>query len=61
MRTGQKLRFLQMNKDTRLTLRVRPDLKKELSRREVARICEAFLSASSDACKIERERDCRGG
>jgi hypothetical protein len=44
-----------MKKDTRLTFRVRSDLKKELetiAEREgqsVARICEAFLLAGKDA------------
>ena len=46
-----------MKKDTRLTFRVRSDLKKELETiatregQSVARICEAFLLAGSDAYK----------
>jgi hypothetical protein len=44
-----------MKKDTRLTFRVRSDLKKELETiadsegQSVARICEAFLLAGTDA------------
>ena len=51
-----------MKKDTRLTFRVRSDLKKEvetIAAREsqsVARICEAFLLAGSDAYKKEGTR-----
>jgi len=51
-----------MKKDTRLTFRVRSDLKKELetiAEREgqsVARICEAFLLAGSDAYKKDGTR-----
>lgn len=51
------LRFCQMKKDTRLTFRVRSDLKKELEAiatqesQSVARICEAFLLAGSDLYK----------
>lgn len=46
-----------MKKDTRLTFRVRSDLKKELEAiatqesQSVARICEAFLLAGSDLYK----------
>jgi hypothetical protein len=46
-----------MKKDTRLSFRVRSDLKKELETiaaregQSVARICEAFLLAGSDAYK----------
>lgn len=56
------LRFVRMKKDTRLTFRVRSDLKKELetiAEREgqsVAGICEAFLLAGSDAYKKEGTR-----
>jgi predicted transcriptional regulator len=48
-----------MKKDTRLTFRVRSDLKRELETiatrecQSVARICEAFLLAGSDAYKKE--------
>jgi hypothetical protein len=53
------LRFCGMKKDTRLTFRVRSDLKRELETiaaregQSVARICEAFLLAGSDAYKKE--------
>ena len=56
------LRFLRMKKDTRLTFRVRSDLKKELETiavregQSVARICEAFLLAGSDAYKKDGTR-----
>jgi hypothetical protein len=48
-----------MKKDSRLTFRVRSDLKKDLENiaahevQSVARICEAFLLAGSDAYKKE--------
>jgi hypothetical protein len=51
-----------MKKDTRLTFRVRSDLKKELETiaaregQSVARICEAFLLAGSDAYKKDGTR-----
>jgi hypothetical protein len=51
-----------MKKDTRLTFRVRSDLKKELEAvagresQSVARICEAFLLAGSDAYKKDGTR-----
>jgi hypothetical protein len=59
-RTGAKI--LRMNKDTRLTFRVRSDLKKELETiaaregQSVARICEVFLLAGSDAYKKDGAR-----
>lgn len=59
---GQVLRFLRMKKDTRLTFRVRSDLKKALETiaaregQSVARICEAFLLAGSDAYKKDGTR-----
>jgi hypothetical protein len=46
-----------MKKDTRLTFRVRSDLKKDLETiaaregRSVAQICDAFLKAGSEAYK----------
>jgi predicted transcriptional regulator len=48
-----------MKKDTRLTFRVRSDLKKQLETiaaeedQSVARICEAFLLAGTDVYKKE--------
>lgn len=51
------LKFAAMIKDTRFTLRIRSDLKKELAAiaaregRSVAQICEAFLKAGSDSYK----------
>jgi len=56
---------MRMKEDARLTFRVRSDLKKEveaIAAREgqsAARICEAFLSAGSDAYK-KTQLDCRG-
>jgi hypothetical protein len=56
------LRFVRMKKDTRLTFRVRSDLKKELETiaaregQSVARICEAFILAGSDAYKKDGTR-----
>jgi hypothetical protein len=53
------LRFRGMKKDTRLTFRVRSDLKRELEAiaaqesQSVARICEAFLLAGKDVYKKE--------
>jgi hypothetical protein len=53
------LRFCEMKKDTRLTFRVRSDLKKELETiaeqesQSVARICEAFLLVGTDLYKKE--------
>jgi hypothetical protein len=46
-----------MRKDTRFTLRIRSELKKELETiaaregRSVAQVCEAFLKAGSDSYK----------
>jgi len=51
------LEFATMKKDTRFTLRIRSDLKKELETiaaregRSVAQICEAFLKAGSESYK----------
>jgi len=51
-----------MKKDTRLTFRVRSDLKKQLETiaaeesQSVARICEAFLLAGTDLYKKEGAR-----
>jgi len=51
-----------MKKDTRLTFRVRSDLKKELEAiaahesQSVARICEAFLLSGMDAYKKDGTR-----
>jgi hypothetical protein len=48
-----------MKKDTRLTFRVRSDLKKDLETiaaregRSVAQICDAFLKAGSEAYKSQ--------
>ena len=59
-RSGAKI--LQMKKDTRLTFRVRSDLKKELETiaaregQSVARICEAFLLAGWDTYKKDGTR-----
>jgi hypothetical protein len=56
------VKILRMKKDTRLTFRVRSDLKKELETiaaregQSVARICEAFLLAGSDAYKKDGTR-----
>ena len=53
------LRSCRMKKDTRLTFRVRSDLKKQLETiaaqesQSVARICEAFLLAGTDLYKKE--------
>ena len=50
-------KIFRMKKDTRLTFRVRSDMKKELETiaaregQSVARICEAFLLAGADAYK----------
>ncbi len=55
-------KILRMKKDTRLTFRVRSDMKKELETiaaregQSVARICEAFLLAGSDAYKKDGTR-----
>jgi len=55
-------KILRMKKDTRLTFRVRSDLKKELETiaaregQSVARICEAFLLAGADAYKKDGTR-----
>lgn len=55
----QVLRFCGMKKDTRLTFRVRSDLKRQLEAiagqesQSVARICEAFLLAGTDVYKKE--------
>jgi hypothetical protein len=49
------LEFAAMKKDTRFTLRIRSDLKKELETiaaregRSVAQICEVFLKAGSES------------
>lgn len=54
-----------MKKDTRLTFRVNSDLKKEveaIATREgqsVARICEAFIIAGSDAYKRQGTKSLR--
>jgi hypothetical protein len=54
-----------MKKDTRLTFRVSSDLKREveaIATREgqsVARICEAFIMAGSDAYKRQGTRSLR--
>jgi len=51
------LEFAAMRKDTRFTLRIRSDLKKELETiaaregRSVAQVCEAFLKAGSESYK----------
>ena len=51
------LEFAGMKKDTRFTLRIRSDLKKELEiiaareGRSVAQVCEAFLKAGSESYK----------
>ena len=51
------VRFLRMKKDTRLSFRVRSDLKSQLENiaeqegQSVARICEAFLLAGADLYK----------
>jgi hypothetical protein len=51
-----------MKKDARLTFRVRSDLKKDIEeianreRHSVAKICEAFLLAGSDAYKKQGTR-----
>jgi hypothetical protein len=51
------LEFAAMKKDTRFTLRIRSDLKKELETiaaregRSVAQVCEAFLKAGSESYK----------
>jgi hypothetical protein len=51
------LEFVAMTKDTRFTLRIRSDLKKELEAiaaregRSVAQVCEAFLKAGSESYK----------
>jgi hypothetical protein len=51
------LEFVAMKKDTRFTLRIRSDLKKELETiaaregRSVAQICEAFLKAGTENYK----------
>lgn len=53
------LRFCGMKKDTRLTFRVRSDVKRHLEAiaaqegQSVARICEAFLLAGTDLYKKE--------
>ena len=51
------LEFAAMRKDTRFTLRIRSELKKELETiaaregRSVAQVCEAFLKAGSESYK----------
>ena len=51
------LEFAAMKKDTRFTLRIQSELKKELEviaareGRSVAQICEAFLKAGSESYK----------
>jgi hypothetical protein len=51
------LEFAAMKKDTRFTLRIRSDLKRELETiaaregRSVAQVCEAFLKAGSESYK----------
>ena len=51
------LEFAAMRKDTRFTLRIRSELKKELETiaaregRSVAQVCEAFLKAGSETYK----------
>jgi hypothetical protein len=51
------LEFAAMIKDTRFTLRIRSELKKELESiaaregRSVAQVCEAFLKAGSESYK----------
>jgi hypothetical protein len=51
------LKFAAMIKDTRFTLRIRSELKKELESiaaregRSVAQVCEAFLKAGSESYK----------
>ena len=51
------LEFAAMRKDTRFTLRIRSELKKELETiaaregRSVAQVCEAFLKAGSESNK----------
>ena len=57
MRVRRVLEFVAMTKDTRFTLRIRSDLKKELETiaaregRSVAQVCEAFLKAGSESYK----------
>ena len=54
-----------MRKDTRLTFRVSSDLKREVAAiatregQSVARICEAFIMAGSDAYKKQGTRSLR--
>jgi hypothetical protein len=56
------LEFAAMRKDTRFTLRIRSDLKKELETiaaregRSVAQVCEAFLKAGSESYKKKGSR-----
>jgi hypothetical protein len=56
------LEFAAMKKDTRFTLRIRSDLKKELESiaaregRSVAQVCEAFLKAGSESYKKKGSR-----
>jgi hypothetical protein len=56
------LEFAAMKKDTRFTLRIGSDLKKELGTiaaregRSVAQICEAFLKAGSEGYKKKGSR-----
>ncbi len=51
------LEFAAMKKDTRFTLRIRSEMKKELETiaaregRSVAQVCEAFLKAGSESYK----------
>jgi hypothetical protein len=51
------LEFAAMTKDTRFTLRIRSELKRELEviaareGRSVAQVCEAFLKAGSETYK----------
>ena len=57
MRVRTVLEFAAMKKDTRFTLRIGSDLKKELAviaareGRSVAQVCEAFLKAGSENYK----------
>jgi hypothetical protein len=55
MRVRRVLEFAAMKKDTRFTLRIRSEMKKELETiaaregRSVAQVCEAFLKAGSES------------
>lgn len=56
------LEFAAMRKDTRFTLRIQSDLKKELETiaaregRSVAQVCEVFLKVGSEIYKKEGTR-----